>query len=206
VHIAVALNVVAFAMILWSIFAPGDNSTETPLPPPIDELALAKTFLRGTFTRPEIGAFLVPQEGEVAIEKNSMVLRNALVRTQSTFASAGNMRFELDLSIDPKAPPAEVSISMFSDSSGGYYLGWNARGEGWVKLDGERRGMFVPPPLDAKMRRLTIIKNGQQLTIREGTKELVNLPRAFTEERNGTIQISSKGGTLQVGSIMVVGW
>jgi serine/threonine protein kinase len=207
IHIAVALNVLAFGLVLWSVFGPdAAGPGDTPLPPPVEDLTTAKVFLRGTFQRGEMGAFLVAGEGEVAVDQNHLVLRSGTVRTRAPYSSTCNFRLVIDCTSDAQSPPNEIRLSFFVNGTQGYSVGWNAKGQGWVNLDDERKFIFSIPPSDGKTHRFTLLKKGSALTVQQDGKVLIDLPSVFTQVRTGVLEIASSGGTLKVGSLLALMW
>lgn len=205
VHVAVALNIVALALVLWSLFGSDDASETEPVLAPVEDVTTAKAFFRGNFHRGDSG-FLVPVDGEVAVEKNQLILRNGSIRTRIPYSSVHNFRMVLDIARDPEAPPEEIRISLFADGKQGYALGWNSKGQGWVGLDAERKFLFSLPETAREKHRLSLIKRGAALTLQLDDKIIAELPSVFTQTRTGVMGISSSGGTTRLASLLALLW
>ncbi len=148
VHIAVALNVIAFAIIGWTLFGPGDDSGTNPaLYTPPDDVSLARLFLRGTFGRGDIGGYLSPVDGEIGVENGSLVIRNGAVQIAGNFKSASDLRIEVDLSFDHQSVPRETSIAL-CDTEGCFWKEIekpSSSSQSWIPIPVESRSSRKGP-------------------------------------------------------------
>jgi tRNA A-37 threonylcarbamoyl transferase component Bud32 len=207
-HIAVALCVVAAALIVWGLFP----TRERPIDPPysgiaaLEELAKSKSFLRETFSRGELGAFLHHVRGEAVVGRRKLVLRDATLATRSEYSTEDNLRWTLDLAVDSGAAP-DVRLRLYADRDRGVLVRWDSSGAGEVLVDGVHKGAFAIPPLGQAARRITLTKSGTTLLISSDAHTVATLSGVFLAPSRGVLEIECPGsGSLRIDSLSLLVW